>query len=240
VRVEFSAGFRFVPATLRGLRQFGVPPRGPLDREAAAMVSAQLGLTSADEVREVLSTGLETIRFFEDAWCCYAGLGHRVEVGENLVPQMGSRFLVREGDVIRFAPISPGVPTYVGVQRNEVFDRPAQRFGELSTSSVMRVLPSPDGPSQEKLFDQAFVVTTARDRRGVRLAGHCDLARPEYPSRPVVPGVIQVPSEDSLIVIGPDGPTIKGYPIWGTVCDADLDKFFRLKSGSRIRFSSSD
>ncbi len=38
-------------------------------------------------------------------------------------------------------------------------------------------------------------------------------------------------------MIGPDGPTIGGYGIAGTIADADLDRFFMLPSGARVDFA---
>ncbi len=237
MKLEFSVGFHRVPGTQVGLRQFGVPPRGPLDREAARMVGDQLDLESPDEVREVLSTNVETIRCLESGWCCFAGLGHVVEIEGGSSPQMGSRFLVREGEALHFRPVSPGVPTYVGFQQPAAFISAAPRIIELDTSAVIEVFPSPDGLPQENLFQRQFTLTNARDRTGIRLTGECDIPKLSLPSRPVVPGVIQVPSDDTLIVIGPDGPTIGGYPIWGTIRDHDLDRFFRLQSGTLVKFT---
>ena len=57
-------------------------------------------------------------------------------------------------------------------------------------------------------------------------------------SEPAVPGVIQIPPNGLPIVLGPDGPTIGGYPKVGVVIDADLDKVGRLRPGDKVRFQA--
>jgi allophanate hydrolase subunit 2 len=39
-----------------------------------------------------------------------------------------------------------------------------------------------------------------------------------------------------MIIVGPDGPTIGGYPRLGTIIEADLHLVPRLAIGTQIRF----
>jgi len=45
-------------------------------------------------------------------------------------------------------------------------------------------------------------------------------------------GAIQVTPDGTLIIIGPDGPTIGGYPVVAYVIDADLDRVGQLLPGT--------
>jgi allophanate hydrolase subunit 2 len=39
-----------------------------------------------------------------------------------------------------------------------------------------------------------------------------------------------------LIIVGPEGPTIGGYPVVGVVCSADLDRVGQLVPGQIVDF----
>ena len=52
-------------------------------------------------------------------------------------------------------------------------------------------------------------------------------------SEPAIPGAIQIPPSGGPIVLGPDGPTIGGYPKVAVVIDADLDRLGRAGPGIR-------
>ncbi len=101
------------------------------------------------------------------------------------------------------------------------------------------------GP-QVGLFDDAglatffggrFRVDAATDRRGVRLSGPAVThARSELPSQGVLPGAIQVPPDGQPILLGWDGPVTGGYPVIGTVIEADWPRLAQLKPGDAVRF----
>ena len=67
----------------------------------------------------------------------------------------------------------------------------------------------------EMLVGETFTVSPASDRVGMRLRG------PRLPgadegtrlSEPMVRGAVQVPSSGEAIVLGPDHPTMGGYPV---------------------------
>ena len=56
------------------------------------------------------------------------------------------------------------------------------------------------------------------------------------PSTPMVRGAIQVPASGAPIVLGPDHPTIGGYPVLAVVIAADLGSFAARRVGARVRF----
>ena len=76
------------------------------------------------------------------------------------------------------------------------------------------------------------------DRVGIRLDGIQLDPGPEQLSEPACPGAIQVTNDGSVIVLGPDGPTIGGYRKIGVVCSADLDALGQLRPGGSVRFAS--
>lgn len=77
----------------------------------------------------------------------------------------------------------------------------------------------------------------ASNRVGVRLEGNAFPHTLSLPSEPAIPGVVQLPPNGQPIVLGPDGPTIGGYPKVAVVIDADLDRIGRLRPGDRLRFT---
>jgi allophanate hydrolase subunit 2 len=56
----------------------------------------------------------------------------------------------------------------------------------------------------------------------------------ELPSEPAVFGAIQVTPNGTPIILGPDGPTIGGYPKPYVVCQADLPKLAHLRTGQSV------
>ncbi|MFI5385712.1 MAG: biotin-dependent carboxyltransferase family protein [Fimbriimonadales bacterium] len=63
---------------------------------------------------------------------------------------------------------------------------------------------------------------------------------PELPSEPACVGAIQSTPSGQLIVIGPDGPTIGGYPKIAVVCSADLDRLAHLRPGQEVELATID
>jgi allophanate hydrolase subunit 2 len=79
----------------------------------------------------------------------------------------------------------------------------------------------------------------AADRTGLRLTGPAIETLEQWgdrPSEPQVTGTIQITIGGTPIVIGPDGPTIGGYPKIAVVIDADRDRLGQVKPGDRLRF----
>lgn len=75
-------------------------------------------------------------------------------------------------------------------------------------------------------------------RAGIRLNAETGFETREQPSEPSCPGAIQCTPSGQLIVIGPDGPTIGGYPRIGTVIDADLDLIPRMSAHQVVMLAS--
>ncbi|MBK8254831.1 MAG: carboxyltransferase domain-containing protein [Polyangiaceae bacterium] len=81
-------------------------------------------------------------------------------------------------------------------------------------------------------------VTSLRDRTGLRLSGNAvprlgpDLAAPV----PMCRGAVQITSDGTPIVLGPDHPTTGGYPVLAVVRAACFSVLARKAPGDRVRF----
>jgi biotin-dependent carboxylase-like uncharacterized protein len=113
----------------------------------------------------------------------------------------------------------------------------------LSLESEVRVVLGPDlgffgAGAAELLLEGTFTVSSANDRVGMRLHG------PKLPqadagsglSGPMVRGAIQVPSSGEAIVLGPDHPTMGGYPVLAVVIRADWGSLAARRPGAAVRF----
>ncbi|HVL38161.1 MAG TPA: hypothetical protein VM328_02110, partial [Fimbriimonadaceae bacterium] len=102
-----------------------------------------------------------------------------------------------------------------------------------------------EGPQWElldsaQLLRTAFRTTPRMDRVGIRLDGPFLGVAPEIVSEPATFGSIQATSSGELVILGPDGPTIGGYPKVATVIDADLDRLGQLRPGDEVTFELVD
>lgn len=104
-------------------------------------------------------------------------------------------------------------------------------------SGPIRVIPLDPADPPSDLWRGPFTISPKGSRQGVRLAETIRPMTEFRRSRPTAPGVIQITPGGEAIIIGPDGPTIGGYGIAGTIADADLDRFFMLPPGARVEFA---
>ena len=71
---------------------------------------------------------------------------------------------------------------------------------------------------------------------GIRLEQRIAAHTYELTSTPQCVGVVQVSNDGTLILLGPDGPTIGGYPMVGVVCSSDVDRLAQLRPGDSVTF----
>lgn len=203
-------------------RSFGVPPGGPFDRLSAALANALLGLA---EDAPVLEITLGPVVLEAAEWTTVAVVGgpagaYELEQDERLeVRPIGARAYVTcaDGRVSRALASPP-----------------------LLGEAPLRVVRGPQAETLDfdKFLAQGYHVGLASNRVGVRLEGEPMPHALSLPSEPAVPGAIQIPPGGQPIVLGPDGPTIGGYPKVGVVIDADLDRVGRLRPGDTVRFQA--
>jgi allophanate hydrolase subunit 2 len=86
-------------------------------------------------------------------------------------------------------------------------------------------------------LDAAYGVGRTLDRVGLRLEGPKPMVDARSgTSEPSVSGAVQLTEDRTLIVHGPDGPTIGGYVKLGFIVTADLDRTAQLAPGDRVEF----
>ena len=104
--------------------------------------------------------------------------------------------------------------------------------------NVLRVLPGPQADLFDlpKLFEGEFKVDSRSDRVGIRIKTDLFPHDIELPSEPAAVGVIQVVPNGGMILLGPDGPTIGGYPKIGVVITADRERMAQLRPGTSVKF----
>lgn len=87
-------------------------------------------------------------------------------------------------------------------------------------------------------INHSWHVSPNSNRMGTRLlSDECSLEHDvSLPSMAVAPGSIQLPPNGEPIVLLNDAQTTGGYPLLGTVIDADLRHFAQLKPGDFLHF----
>ena len=113
--------------------------------------------------------------------------------------------------------------------------------------AVLRFVPGPrsdwfDVAAVGVLASREWRVTPTSNRVGLRLDGvPLERARhDELPSEGTVRGSIQVPPDGRPVLFLADHPVTGGYPVIGTVVDADTDAAAQLRPGAIVRFASVD
>jgi biotin-dependent carboxylase-like uncharacterized protein len=239
----------------------GVPPGGPLVPELLARANAAvsnrpgeagleifgsvtlaarrgLELAADDGVSRRLATG--------DTWrlaCGRSRVRYAAVRGAIAVPEvLGGRgtLLVaglggHEGRVLRAGDLLP-----VG----DVTEHRAAAIPIPSADESIQIVPGPDGKrfgaaALDVLLGSEYRVSARSDRVGLRLVGPA-LDRADGDdglSAPMVRGAIQVPSCGEPIVLGPDHPTMGGYPVIATVVTSSIGALMLRAPGSVVRFA---
>ncbi len=95
---------------------------------------------------------------------------------------------------------------------------------------------------RQAFLDNAFAVTGAMDRMGMRLDDRHGVfrhaARLDLVSDLAVPGDIQILGDGTPVVLGRDHQPTGGYPRIATVLPFDLDRLFQLRPGTLVSFES--
>lgn len=241
-----------------GRRKFGVPPGGAFDRESMNLANALLGNSPGAPVIE-FSLGTMTLEILEPGPVAVVGAASFVEV-DGQKTDTGARFPLNKGTTITIGSPKRGLRTYLafpgGVKANPVLDsvsgatiepgdvivsvRDADRIGYRKLAEdphslqerPLRVITSSEGI----WLNEEYEVSREINRVGLRLTGKKIQVEPSGTSEPSVIGAVQVTEDGTLIIHGPDGPTIGGYHILGGVVRADLDRVGQLKPGDKIQF----
>jgi biotin-dependent carboxylase-like uncharacterized protein len=241
-----------------GFRRFGVPVGGAFDRSSMRLANSLLGNALDATVLE-FALGTMEMEVAEGGALAVVGaapvlLVNGVERGSNC------SFALKAGDVMSVQPPTRGLRTYVAVSggfRSElilgsVSGAVVERGSELMSEEDRAVEPGaleelPDGLVERPLCvvvngddswcSAEYRVSRNIDRVGLRLEGPKPMidARAGR-SEPSVFGAVQLTEDRTVIVHGPDGPTIGGYVKIGCVVRADLDRLGQLAPGDVVRF----
>lgn len=229
-----------------GLRCFGVPPGGAFDTVSFGIANALLENEPQSPCLELAMASM-TVRARESVSFAWVGAGASqstcpIDRGAEfrfMFPEVGCRsYLAMPGGVRVEGRIGKGA-ILSGTRNIEPVSRqipgPPASLGRLP----LRVVKGPQASLLlfETLLGTEFTVSRYLDRIGVRLEPQPDLRHGiELPSEPATVGAIQITPDGSPIILGPDGPTIGGYPKIGVVIRDDMSLVAQLKPQDRVRF----
>ncbi|HJP82047.1 MAG TPA: hypothetical protein VJ835_00955 [Fimbriimonadaceae bacterium] len=223
-RVREQGGLvHWLDAPKTGRRRFGNPTGGPWDTESAKLVQA---LLPNGNLLEILN-GWAVVELPEGGSLAVVGIDGYLTFNSRSYP-LGVRLSVATGSSVRIQGrcVTASVSTE-NAQDMRLDWRPEQ-------SQTMRYL-----PTSENAEELLGIVTPKFTRLGVRISSELGTAS-ELPSEPICVGAIQHTPDGGMIIVGPDGPTIGGYPRLGTIIEADLHLVPRWAIGSQVRFVAVD
>jgi 5-oxoprolinase (ATP-hydrolysing) subunit C len=216
-----------------GGRADGIPPGGLYDPETASLLQAWWGVDGAAlELRggQVVFEAADEITV---GWAG-AGAGHaRLAPGGRLAlaPRKPGGTLT----IVSSAPwnVEPGHRFAVGERvKGGGYQPPRDGQPEVpGPPSALRFL-----PFEDRGLEGEWRLTIRADRMGLLWDGAGQMLPSLRRSVPVGVGTIQQPSAHQIIIVGPDGPTVGGYPIVGAVIRADRAALARFAPGDSIRF----
>lgn len=217
-----------------GLRRFGVPPGGAFDRESRALALALIGADAGEPVWEVAG-GAELVATQDIRVSC---------VGAPVVVSVNGRehpanavWPVREGEVIRVLGSREAARVYLAAKTGAGPEARLAHGPDSLRKGRIAVLPGPQASAGlTTLLEGRWQVALQSDRVGLRLTGGSEARVPELPSEPSCVGAIQLTPSGTPLIIGPDGPTIGGYPKVAVVAECDLDRIGQLPPGAEIDF----
>ncbi|MBN9520575.1 biotin-dependent carboxyltransferase [bacterium] len=247
-------------------RALGVPVGGAADRSALAIGNALVGNAPDVPAVEITLAGPTLVAEHPTAAVVF-GAPFALTVNGR-PQTAGTTFALEVGDELAVGPTPAGARGYLCVtggfdgpvvlgsrsalealKPGDVLACGASRcaprglgFAALPHADplVLHALPGPqfDWFADDRFFREAYTVTPASNRMGVRLSGAALGRRPgELVSEAVSPGAVQVANDGLPIVLGVDGQTIGGYPKVAHVARADLDHLAQLRPGDQIRFA---
>lgn len=224
-------------------RKFGVPPGGPYDVEAWTLANI---LAGNREPQAALEIAFGELRAKVLEACRITVLG--AKCGLDGVPSLTATFHASKGQLLSIEPPFRA-RTYLAVAGGWINsdERTFEPGLAESQEPLLRTIGVPAKPgeisvipfrSAAPLDGQTFAVTTKLDRKGIRLEGASRSRGANGVSEPTVFGAIQATHDGQLIILGPDGPTVGGYPTQAVVARCDLDALGRLRPGDTVTFRS--
>jgi biotin-dependent carboxylase-like uncharacterized protein len=215
-------------------------PLGPLSARAVDGVAVSVDGEPAVEVPDggefVVPTCERAVRYLaaRGGFDVAPVLGSRATLAVAGIGGLGGRTL-RAGDrlavaTIRFVPRAASVA--------------APTVADPDDPAVVRVLPGPHlarlpAGALEQFLATTWSISPRSDRVGVRLDGPgvVRLDDDRAPPAPMVRGAVQITTDGTPIVLGPDHPVTGGYPVIAVVGRASQAILARLRAKRRVRFA---
>lgn len=207
---------------------------GAYDRESEALSRALLGVADV-AVFEV--SGEAT--FLAAELGSISVVGHAEQVWICGQARLGNgRFVVQRGDSIRIEAGRLGARSYVAWSPDCLTEARLAALPYSLPRRALRVIPGPQASvGLDVLLSQSWQVGVASNRQGHRIVGDGVPHRVEIVSEPTVFGSIQLTPSGQPIILGPDGPTIGGYPQIGVIARVDHDHLGQLPVGCQVTFT---
>ncbi|MDI1476913.1 5-oxoprolinase subunit PxpB [Polyangium sp. y55x31] len=243
----------------------GLPPSGPLDPQTHAAANEAVGNTPNAAAIEV-PLGALVVRARGDVCISVDGAAPvRLADGESFRVEEGPRavrYLAVRGGID--VPMALGARATLlvarlggaagrALRRRDVVpvgdpDTATQpsRPSTLPAENEIATIVIDEGPHRNRfpadaldvLLSSTFTISRLGDRVGQRLEGpkiprdRPDLALPV----PMLRGAVQVTTDGTPIVLGPDHPTTGGYPVLAVVRRSSLGALARRRPGEPLRF----
>ena len=247
-----------------GHRRYGVPVGGAFDRESYELGNALVGNGPAAAALELTVTG-GRFRADGRHRVAVVGAKLELSVNGFPLRQQTPVDLA-PGDVLALGTMHGGARSYLCVGGGFLgepilgsLSGIPVRKGDSLLVGPQSVTPAVEGPAtplaslrpralrllrgpQFALFrsrdfaQETYEVSPHCNRAGIRLTGPPMDVPAEAPSEPMCVGAVQITRDGMPVVIGPDGPTIGGYPKIACLIEADLDRLGQLLPGDTVRF----
>lgn len=258
--VRIAAGATFQDRGRAGWRRFGVPVGGAFDRESYQSALELVGRSEGESL-EIPIPGGEFVAKKDDRLALVGGGLRAVLNGNNV--ELHSAFDVEVGSTLSLVPTDVGLRSYLAsargwevapilgsvsgvVAEGELASKNlapnvklvGSRKPESLTERSIRVVRGPQARDEDlkTIEDGVFKVSLQSNRVGIRLAGPQFETAEEFPSEPSCLGAVQLAPSGELLIHGPDGPTVAGYPKIAVVVNADCDKLAQLRPLQEVRF----
>lgn len=246
----------------------GVPPSGPLDPTAHAAANLAVGNGPGAAALEIPLGSLRVVVSGGPVAVSIDGAPAMEHEGDLAVPscERAVRYLATSGG-IDVPPVLGSRATLLSARLGGVEGR-ALRAGDVlriavgaravslqhapsvqapGDDAVLRVRPGPHvsrfpAGALDHLLRERWVVSARSDRVGTRLEG-ASLPRERddrLPPCPMVRGAIQVTTDGTPIVLGPDHPVTGGYPVLAVVSRASQAMLARIRPGKSVRLALED
>lgn len=261
--IRLAAGSAYQDEGRPGWRHFGVPPGGAFDRESHRLAVALVGKSEGTTLELPMLGGV--FECIEDDFVAVVGADGRLELNGKLI-RTNAAIPLQRGARLSILPSDRGVRVYLasargwnvedplgsasGVEPNRILktsstidnlNRQVRRLGFWPDSlreRPLRFVPGPQARRQDltSLASVSFQVGLASNRVGIRLEGGRFEPATEIPSEPSCFGAVQLAPSGELLIHGPDGPTIGGYPKIAVVIGADHDRLGQLRPQDEVTF----